>query len=99
MGKSKGTVAARPAGRPRSKVHVERLVAYLRPKELAAVKRAARKAGARSLSSWVAAVLSREASVERRTGRVPQWVIDMPSVPDPNATLRQIVREERDSGW
>jgi len=92
-------VKRRRRGRPPAEHKLEKLIAYMPHESLVAAKNAARRAGARSLSSWAASVLEREASRLLRTGIVPLWVLDMPSGSDPTGSVRKAIREERDSGW
>jgi hypothetical protein len=88
----------KPRGRPRGGQKLEKLIAYLPPGALAATKRAARAAGARSLSAWASAVLEREARRTLRTGLVPLDLLDLPSPVDPTGAVRRAVRDERDAG-
>jgi hypothetical protein len=86
-------------GRPRAEHKLEKLIAYLPPGTLAVTKKAARAAGARSLSAWASWVLEREASRVLRTGVIPIEVLELPSAPDPRGSVRKAVRRERDAGW
>ncbi len=86
-------------GRPPAEHKLQKLIAYLSPDTLAATKKAARRAGARSLSAWASAVLEREAARVLRTGVIPLDVLDLPSGSDPRASVRKQVRREREEGF
>lgn len=92
-------LAASKRGRPRAEHKLEKLIAYLPPGTLAVTKKAARAAGARSLSSWASRVLEREARRVLRTGVIPLDVLELPSARDPEGSVRKAVREERDASW
>lgn len=92
--------SSKPAkrGRPRAAHKLEKLVAYLRGEELATVRRAARAAGARSLSSWASEVLTREARRRLRTGEIPLSYFETEGPDDPAGSVRDALREEREGG-
>jgi hypothetical protein len=90
------TPAAR--GRPRAEHKLEKLVAYMPGEGLATARRAARAAGARSLSSWASQVLAREAARVLRTGEVPLDYFETEGPGDPRASVRKALRDERARG-
>lgn len=96
--------AAKPRGpgRPRAERKLVKVIAYLDDAVRKRVVTASRAAGFRSVSSWAAQVLEREARSQLRTGEIPRHVMEeifRDAIPDPTGSIRKAVREERDSGW